>query len=178
MPGPFSSMNADPNLMRTFINVFRNAAFQVPNQFCEEVANEFKDELQFRIASQAFGHRPLNPAYRMGKVRARLDPRILIATGEYLESFTVEDLSSREHQERHGIEGPGFVVGVRDGIHSGSRLPYRVMARIHEFGTSRIPARPHWRPMSAIYRRRSAELGRRLQVQLATNVRDGLATSN
>lgn len=174
MPGPYSEMNADPNLMTTFINVFRNAAFQVPNQFCEEMANEFKDELQFRIASQSFGHRALNPAYRMGKVRARLDPRILIASGEYLNSFTVEDLSSREHREIHGIEGQGFVVGVRSGIHSGSGLPYRVLARVHEFGTSRVPARPHWRPMSAIYRRRSAELGHMLQERLATAVREGL----
>jgi hypothetical protein len=130
------------------LTVFRNSIIPVLNRHTRRFANEFKDELVFRIASQAFNHQPLNPDYKAGKVAQGLDPRILIATREYLDSIQVTKL----------IGEYGYRVGVPNRIHSGSNISLRDLARMLEFGTSRMPARPHWRPMASIYHNKAVKM--------------------
>lgn len=160
-------------LMTIFVDVFRRNARPILTEAGEETASEFVDELKFRIASQAFHHRPLNPAYLRGKIRSGLDPRTLIATGEYLDSIMYEQVDDEAGQIV-------FRCTVRPGVHGPSGLSYRMLARIHEFGARRggrvhIPARPHWRPMAAIYRDRAPEIGRRIRANLVQRVREGMA---
>jgi hypothetical protein len=161
------------DMMHIFVNVFRATTRPLMAEFGEEQAEEFVEELKFRIAAQSFGHQPLSPAYRRWKIRARLDPRILIATGEYLNSIMYRRIEDTPDNV------VAYEVGVRDGIHGPSRLPYRVLARIHEFGAMRhgvphVPARPHWRPMAALYRQRGNEIARQFRTRLAQRVRTGM----
>lgn len=145
---------------------------QVFEQQGHQTCGEFVDELKFRIASQSFNHVALNVGYKQGKIRARLDPRILIATGEYLNSIMYEQLEET---------GPdvAFICGVRRGTHQPSGLPVHVLARIMEYGAVRqgrrvIPPRPHWRPMFATMRERAHEIGLQTEQRINTMVRENL----
>ena len=149
--------------MKIFVNVFKKSAIPVMKEFGEEKANEFKDELVYRIASQSFNWRPLKPEYRLYKIKNRLDPRMMISTGEYINSIEVNELDDQI----------GYSVGVPNRLHN-SGLSLRVLARIHEFGTIRIPARPHWRPQISAFIRRSDELGRELCTRIVNNVQGQL----
>lgn len=146
---PFSEFNyrRSRNLMKMTIDIFRTAGIPVAREKCREFATEFVEELTERIERQQFHHVPLSPEYLRAKIEAGHDPRILIATQEYLNSIQVEPLP----------ESDGFRVGVGDQVHE-SGVPMRQLARGHEFGTSRMPARPHWRPMASLYRSRSREM--------------------
>ena len=88
----------------------------------------------------------------------------MIATGEYLEKI----ISERVEDDTSGIV---FRCGMAPGIHHSSGLPLVTLQRYLENGTSRMPARPHWRPQSVIFRARSSEMGRDLRTRLAERIR-------
>ena len=153
-------------LLQTFARSFRRNAPQVFREFGEEKSTEFVDEMKFKISAQLFHHHPLNREYYIGKIKMHQDPRILIRTGEYLEGIT--------HEE---VEEAGSVVfrcGMRSGLHRSSGLPIRLLQKFLEQGTSRMPARPHWRPMIVEWQSRSNELGRELRSKLANRIAQDL----
>jgi hypothetical protein len=154
-------------LMSRFAQAFRQAVPELFVEFGEEKAQEFIDELKFKISSQLFNHHPLNYEYYLGKLKLRLDPRILIATGEYLNNMVVERIED-------DTSGVTFRCGMAAGIHQSSGLPLTTLQRYLEDGTSRMPARPHWRPQSMIFRARSNEMGRDFRNRLANKIRDSL----
>lgn len=80
-----------------------------------------------RILGQRYDHKELSPGWVQSKAFRRKDPRILVESEAYVNS----------------IKGnpDGSVEGDKD------------KAIWHEYGTRRIPARPHWTPVLA-------ELGR------------------
>jgi hypothetical protein len=81
-----------------------------------------------------------------------LDERIMIATGDYLESIGIVEI----------VRGGGVQVrvGLPDEIATESGLTYDQLARVHEFGSRKmkIPARPHWRPIFKLATKRSLEM--------------------
>jgi hypothetical protein len=154
-------------LMTLFTQSFRRAVPEVFVEFGEQKAQEFVDELKFKLESQLFGHVPLNREYYLWKLKNRLDPRTLIATHEYMDNITFERIED-------DTSGVTLRVGMSSGIHRGSNLPYGRLQRYLEDGTSRMPARPHWRPMIMIFKARSNEMGRELRTRLAQNVRSGM----
>lgn len=154
-------------LMQNFTRAFRETVPQVFAEFGEEKAKEFVDELKFKISAQLFNHIPLQRDYYLSKLRNGLDPRILIATGEYLDKITYE----RVEDDTSGVV---FRCGMAPGIHGSSGLQLAALQRMLEEGTSRMPARPHWHPMATIFRARSNEMGRDLRGRLATRVRASL----
>jgi hypothetical protein len=81
--------------------------------------------------------KPLSPSYLEWKKRKGLDTRILIATGQYLDSFKVYR------------SGKYWVAGVeKDRLHyfEGKVVKIGDLAKWLEFGTRKMPPRPHWRP--------------------------------
>jgi hypothetical protein len=106
------------------------------------LAERFIELVRKGIQQQRYRHVPLSTGYLAWKRRMGLDERILIATGDYVRSFQVR------REERKGPQGKQIVytAGPPDEIHPPSGLNYRTLARIHEFGTATIPARPHWGP--------------------------------
>lgn len=108
---------------------------KVATKVVHDAAVDFKVRVVDSIESQTGNWAPLSPVWTKKKVYLNLDPRILVATGEYLRSFQVE-------------LGP-----LR-----GSVLSHQVLGRWIEYGTfgvpntkmeklpGRMPARPHLIP--------------------------------
>lgn len=127
-----------------FVRIFKESFPAVADNAMGEIAIWMSQEVKKRIRDQRFAHVPLTKPYLQYKKRVGLDSRILIATGDYVNSIVAR---------RRLINGElCWTVGVPDTIHQGSGLTYTQLARIHEFGSARahIPARPHWRPVWAI----------------------------
>jgi len=101
----------------------------------ERVAAGAVAEAQRIIKDKQADFEPLSPEYAAWKKRTDADPRELMATREYVNSFTYEQV------------GPFmFRVGVpADAVHA-SGVPMPMLMRFMEHGTSDgVPARPHWR---------------------------------
>ena len=156
------------NLIGQFAESFRRNASQVMEDYGEEIANEFIEGLKTKLENQVFNHEPLSPSYRQSKIDRRLDPRILIATHEYIDSFVAE----RDENAAPGVIQ--FRCGVREGIHSSSGMTYSLLARVHEYGRGRVPARPHWRPQSMEFRLRGREFANTIRSRLAEAIRADL----
>lgn len=106
------------------------------------LAEEFADDLKRLIEQQSFAWVPLSAGYARRKNMLGQDPRILIATGRYVNSI-------RPVQAADG----SWVVGVPpEPLHGGSRYTLQDLARWLEFGTKRMPARPHWRPAMSLWK--------------------------
>lgn len=95
----------------------------------------------------------LKKYYLKRKVREGLDPRIMLATGDYAAGIVVRKVKTRK-------TGVYYKVATAKRRHRPSGLPLSKLAKIHEFGVANMtlpigstrtnsfsfPARPHWRP--------------------------------
>lgn len=104
-------------------------------------AEEVKARLVYSIELQTFKHEPLSTKWANKKDRLGLDPRILIATGEYVDSIFTGQTST------------GFFVSIPEGLTK--------RAAWMEFGTRTTVARPHWRPVAMWAQGRWGEILRR-----------------
>lgn len=86
--------------------------------------DEAKELLIMEIEQQTMGHAELSDSWAKYKGSHGLDPRTLIATGEYLESFTVSRIGNRTWK-----------------LHPKGQ---EELAEWLEYGTNTMPARPHW----------------------------------
>lgn len=86
---------------------------------------------------------PLSPDYLERKVREGKDPRILIATGRYLEHIVVE-----RQETRDGVKWRVFIQKGK----TKTEITFNMLARILEFGSAsrNIKPRAHWRPTARI----------------------------
>lgn len=131
-----------------FLGVFKNSVEMSATETIKEIARDIVKTVKEAIINQTYNWKPLSEKYAAYKERELLDPRIYIATGEFLDSI------------KWGVTHNKVWVGLPDKIHQGSGLPLRVLGRIHEFGAKRtvidkdggirrvkfIPPRPVWRP--------------------------------
>lgn len=163
MPSSSFDYNRARNVSRVVLDVFNRSTVAAARSTIDQFGQQFRDDLVERIESQRFRHAPLSPGYVEAKRRAGLDPRILIATHEYLDSIEVSPLT----------DGSGVRVGVGGRTHSGG-IPMRQLARMLEFGTIRMPARPHWRPLASIYKRRARQMARELGANISRSVNDAM----
>jgi phage gpG-like protein len=109
----------------------------------EKASHHLAELVKLAIITQAFKWKPLTERYIKWKKRKGRDTRILIATGEYVQSIQVTQNSEGD------LDDVTYTVGLPDKIHVDSGLPIRKLAAIHEFGApkARIPARPVWQPV-------------------------------
>lgn len=100
-----------------------------------QLGNEFKSKLVHSIEQQVLPMKPLSPKYREYKKRNLLDPRKLIATGEYIDSIDVTE------------DGEGnIMVAPNNKRRDGTTITNRDLGKFLEYGTARMPKRPHWKP--------------------------------
>jgi len=92
-----------------------------------------------------YKHKKLAKRTVLKKVAAEEDGRRLIATGEY--TYGIEVFKGQKQGQ------PYYTVRPKPGNHSGRKIPHRVLAAMHEFGTSTMPKRPHWAPALRIAKR-------------------------
>ena len=120
------------------------------------IANLYKRAVQQRIYLQLQPKNapwpPLNEDYAEMKRRKRLDPRMLIATGEYVSKIYAKK-----------VDGETWQVTVPIGIHGPSKLPYAAIRAIHEFGAGRVPPRPHWQPTTTEFENNKQQYGADIQ---------------
>jgi len=126
-----------------------------------DLAEEFADDLRALITRQLIAWVPLTKGYARRKRMLGQDPRILIATGNYVNSI-------RAIQQGDG----SWVVGIpATPLRSGSKYTLKDLARWLEYGTHRMPARPHWRPAQAMWRTKLLQIKRRLQFNMVRELR-------
>lgn len=124
--------------VKSIVSVFKDAvatgSAQQLKQQSEAIAKLVKDV----IYQQLFKLHPLSHKYFMEKVRKGLDLRILIATGDYVKSIKVIRAEDKEL-------GVIYQVGFPKRLHKTSKVTFEQLANWLEFGTKKMPARPHWR---------------------------------
>ena len=127
----------------------------------KDLAEEFADDLRMLISRQLIGWMPLSKEYKIYKRKMGLDPRILIATGRYVSSI-------QPVQQRDG----SWIVSVPDEpLRQGSKHTLKDLARWLEYGTQNMPARPHWRPAKNIWKTKLYQMKRRLQFNVARELK-------
>jgi len=128
----------------------------------KKLAREFKNDLRTRIKLQAFtSWVPLSPEYKKRKEKLGLDPRTLMARGDYVNSIRIRRTTENT-----------YVVDVPQTVKHYSGLTYKELAAVHEYGSKKahIPARPHWRPTIRRYQARKRELEKAMQEKLVQRV--------
>lgn len=99
-----------------------------------EFGKKVEQELRRRIKQQKLEVPGLTPAYLAEKARRKWSLKTLIRTGGYMNSIRAQYTN-----------GSLKLLPVGEDPISG--VKYSEIARHLEFGTRRMPARPHWRPM-------------------------------
>jgi hypothetical protein len=131
----------------SFMSMFKNSVEMAADETAKEMAKALADEAKTAIVKQAYNWHPLSPRYVAYKKRNKLDPRIYVARGEFVNAIS--------WGVTHGKVWAGLPSRK---IHEASGLPLRVLGRILEFGAKRsvitehgiervqfIPPRPIWR---------------------------------
>lgn len=123
-------------------------------EYLKELISKLVDEAKQIIEGQTYKWEPLSERYLAYKERVGLDPRTLIATRFYLMHIG------------WGVTHGKIWFGVPNIIHEPSGLPLPRLARIHEFGTKTIPARPLWRPLLSKYAREAPRFAKRYEKEV------------
>jgi hypothetical protein len=130
-----------PNKIESLVVKYGNPALELLPQL---MAEEFADDLKKIIRSQSIAWTPLSPAYTKKKKMLGLDPRILIATGRYINSI----------QAIQNKDGSWEVNVPPEQLSPGSKYTLQDLAHWLEYGVPRrgLPCRPHWRPAAQIWK--------------------------
>ena len=129
------------------------------------LAMKIEKELVDKIKAQEFDWPPLSSVTKQIKQRAGLDPRTLIATGDYVNSIKAVQVGRT-----------AWTVDVPDGIHMSSKMTYSQLRKIHEYGSfeQNVPPRPHWRTLADDYKSRLPQIKSAITRRLARRVRSRL----
>lgn len=119
------------------ISTIEDVALPVLKEQTLNKANEMATELRDRIEDQSLKLAPLSPI----TIAKKGHEDILIDTRQYIDAIQVEETEF------------GATVGVSDTIHKSgkSQIAMTELADYLEHGTSKMPARPHWRPVMEKY---------------------------
>ena len=137
--------------------MMKGAGMDAAREVIKDEGDFLAARLQLNILQQLLPMAELNPRYARWKATRSpdpLDPRKLIATGEYVNSIAARKKSG----------GDIVDVNVPDEKHEASGLNMRELAKIHEYGQRSykstgkgIPPRPHWRPTIRWWKKRRAQ---------------------
>ena len=137
------------DLVPVLIGIFNSPSGVVTSERMSQiVAERFADKLKRIIEQQSYSWALHSPAYAQYKKRKGLDPRILIATGKYLDAIK----PIKNEMGVYEVTVPSTPLGK--GKHT-----LRDLARWLEFGTVTMPARPHWRPAFASFKAEMHQIG-------------------
>jgi len=128
----------------------------------QRLAEEFADDLKATIERQIITWVPLSKPYATRKRMLGLDPRILIAKGTYVRSIRPEKQ----------LDGSWQVAVPNTPLKVGSKYTLQDLARWLEFGTKRMPARPHWRPTTNLWKTKVYQTKQRLRFDLEQEFRN------
>jgi hypothetical protein len=155
------------------IQLFNQEVDEFDNEMYKEflsfMASRYKEEVKDAIETQRFKQRwdDLSEQYKEWKKKAGLDPRIWIRTGQLLDAIRVRFFPST-NSYGVGVDSTAHfrkVVTVKNdqghitGHTLGERSETSVLfiARLMEFGTVSMPARPLFRPVQRIMQRNARD---------------------
>lgn len=141
------------NPFKVIHGVFNDTVLPVTKKAAWDIAEEYVEELKETVYKQLWNWKPLNEDYLKSKISGGLDPRIFIARGDFVKAIGV--YPTADGQPRIGFP--------EDDYHPRAKIGLRLLARFLEFGTSKMPARPLWRPMHSIAVRRMKITARQLR---------------
>jgi hypothetical protein len=146
-------------------NVVDRTVSVIGERYGMDIAKSFIKDIRAHIEHQIFHHAPLTAAYADWKRKQNLDPRILIATGDYLDAIEAIPLDggagvgmrAGRHRNEDGSAGPEF-DDLADWLENGTKGRRLSALRVNnELGG--IPPRPHWQPMIERWTAKVAQLG-------------------
>jgi hypothetical protein len=152
-----------------FVNLMENEIFVASQRKLVHLARDLASEVRFAVKHQVYEWIPLTEKYKRYKKRNNLDPRILIATGEYIRNISV------------AIHMDGTVeIGVKDKKHTASGISLKLLARILEYGSqkAKIPPRPHWRPTISKFRSRIKQTKKIIAKEMNKKILDWMEKKN
>lgn len=136
----------------------------------ENVSKDLVTEFRDNIRKNVFDMAPLSPRYKAWKIRKGLDRRILIAQKKYIQAIGYENTP---YGVRIGVM-KGFRVDKikkKDGTTQKKVIRYKDLVRWLEYGTTKMPPRPHWRPQMRKWKRNRKEYGMRLKGAIGRTLR-------
>ena len=125
--------------------MFERTLKEVTSNTSKFYAYEFRAYIKRVIEEQRYQWYPLSYKYLDWKKTTGLDQRTFIATGEYVDSIKVFKFYNKAK------DSIGYVVGLPHKKHTMSNLYLDDLAKVLEYGTKTMPARPHWRPAIALF---------------------------
>ena len=126
-----------PYWLRNRVKLLMKRARRIGAEFERRIAFYIAEYLKKGIYRQKWKGKwkPLSPNYLSYKKKKGLDTRTLLAYHYYVRSITAYR------------SGNDWVVGTKPfQRHPKTLIPMEKLARYLEFGTRKMPARPHWRP--------------------------------
>ncbi len=102
------------------------------DKITKSLAEVVSEAISNNIEIQSYGHEPLSLAWSNYKLDNSLDPRILIATGEY-----VKNIQARKNEKGD------WSAGLPNELHE-SGVNFQDLWSWLEFGTDKMVARPHF----------------------------------
>lgn len=117
-----------------FATIFKRTARAEASNLLRSLAAKVVKEVKTALLEQRYAWVPLTEDYLKAKIKAGLDTRTLLATLFYF------------HHISWWRDSNGVHMGVPNVQHPTAKIPLGMLARVHEYGTARIPARPLWRP--------------------------------
>jgi len=158
-PGKRASVQvtiAKSNPFEVIYEINKKEGLEVAQEVLFEEGRRLAAKIRTNILQQLLDFTPLSEPYAAWKKKKGLDPRILIARGNYVKSIRARKL----------VDG-NTDVNVPDETHPDAKISYRLLGQVHEFGQLQwqstgkgIPARPHWRPTILWWQNKRQELTR------------------
>lgn len=139
--------------VKSFFSFSRKKTNKIISDELKDSAEDIAETVRTIILKQQYKWVPLSERYLAWKKKKKLDQRILIATHEYVNSIQAIPKEKKGKTVAWSV-GPGHP----DTIHKPSKMRLHDLARLLEYGTRRMPARPHWRPAWGIFIRRNKKL--------------------
>ena len=125
-----------------FVTIFRETAVRTSALRMKYISEEFAKMVRGIIYKQTYNWPPLTEKYLRMKERTGLDTRTLIATKKYVKS--IKSIRTVDN-EKGVVYSTGPVGKTAEGI------PLTLLGRWLEYGTSKMPAREHWRPAWSVF---------------------------
>jgi hypothetical protein len=136
-----------------FLSVFEKEVSLQAFNCNKEIAKAIAEDAKEAIDQQTYNWAPLSKRYLEYKIQRGFDPRIYIKTRELYNSIS------------WGVTHGKIWTGIPSRkIHPWTgkrRIPISQIARWLEFGTSKMPPRPIWRPLLAKYMLKKPEFAKR-----------------
>jgi len=153
---------------KPFVQGIRKAVFEGSTRYLRKVATLLAESVQDTILYQINIKPPLSDAWLERKRREGYDLRILVMTQEYVDNISV--IETPTPRSRGGTFEVS--VGFPNKPHSRAKVAFAQLMLWLEYGTRKMPARPHWRPVWERFKVRMPQHAERIRIEV---LRDLLA---